>query len=139
MEFDGSKSTLVNAGTIIGTGGIAVVLGSGNQLIVEPGATFVGSIEDSGESKIYVYGSLTISPGQTISNASVLTGGVVTVVGGGEAVGTINSGGALRVLSGGVATATTIVGGVEYVELRRHSRRHDNQRRRRVRVGKRRG
>jgi hypothetical protein len=46
VEIDGSvPATLVNAGTIIGTGGTAVsFVNSGDVLVTEPGAVFVGTV-----------------------------------------------------------------------------------------------
>jgi hypothetical protein len=70
---------LVNSGTIVGTGGTAVVFGSGDDtLTLKTGAAFVGGINFGGGNDMLdisgYHGSLTLEEGGTLPNGNVIAG-----------------------------------------------------------------
>jgi hypothetical protein len=115
VAFGGSGSTLTTAGTIIGTDGVAVSLGSGNRLVVEAGASFVGKVLDPGASDtLELAGG---SPGSIAALGSGFVGfGAVQVdaganwtLTGANTIATLANDGTLTIGGGGTLDVTSAV------------------------------
>jgi hypothetical protein len=108
VAFTGTGGTLTTSGKIIGTDGVAVSLGTGNTLVMEGGASFVGSVLDPAASDtlelgtkgagtltglgttIEGFGSIVVDAGAawtlpgTSTAETMRNDGIVTVAGGGR-------------------------------------------------------
>ncbi len=107
VAFDGGTlAGVVSAGGSAGSGGV-IVLGPNNQLVTAADAVSGATIVSGGIAFVQATGSA--------MSFNVVSGGVVSVFGGGAASRTTINGGSQIVSSGGTANGTTVTSGAEIV------------------------